>query len=381
VEHRSDSDSGGVFISYRREDSAYAAGWLYDRLRDRLGSEEIFKDVDNIRAGDDFVAEIMAAVGSCEVLLALIGKEWASACDATGARRLDDPKDFVRLEIESALARGIRIIPVLVAGARMPAPGGLPASLVPVTYRQALELSPGRFDIDAEGVLDAVENSLADVRGLAARGANSPTVGWSHRERAPSTGTSTSNGMRRAGVAVAVVVLVVAALAGLVWLPGAFRGDSSKSWRLVISPTTTLDGGCTVTATKTGQQPRSFRGINGNPATYQMLDEGGWSWDVNDPSCVVTTLSGAGHVSMPFSRPVGYGDTDAFEASAPIEATVEDAEGQGACPVELRAVDDGTLLDQQTLDPDGGRADLDPGDRTQVYIAGAYCALRIATAP
>ena len=61
--------------------------------------------------------------------------------------------------------------------------------------------------------------------------------------------------------------------------------------------------------------------------------------------------------------------------------TVEDAVGQGACPVELRAVDDGMLLDQGTLDPDGAGARLDPGDRTLVYISGTYCALRITKAP
>ena len=81
-------------------------------MRDRLGSSEIFKDIDNIRAGDDFVAEIIAAVGSCQVVLALIGKDWATVRDASGARRLEDPKDFVRLEIEAALARGIRITPM-----------------------------------------------------------------------------------------------------------------------------------------------------------------------------------------------------------------------------------------------------------------------------
>ena len=85
-----------MFISYRREDSAYAAGWLYDRLRERLGSGAIFKDIDNLRAGDDFVAEIVAAVQSSRVVLALIGKDWAMAHDAAGARRLDDPDDFVR---------------------------------------------------------------------------------------------------------------------------------------------------------------------------------------------------------------------------------------------------------------------------------------------
>ena len=156
---------GKVFISYRREDSAYAAGWLYDRLRERLGSGAIFKDIDNLRAGDDFVAEIVAAVQSSRVVLALIGKDWAMARDAAGARRLDDPDDFVRVELETALERGVRIIPVLVMGARMPAIDELPASLAPVVHRHALELSSGRFDGDVGGILDAVQASLTDAPG------------------------------------------------------------------------------------------------------------------------------------------------------------------------------------------------------------------------
>jgi TIR domain len=117
-----------VFISYRREDSGYPAGWLFDQLAASLGADRVFKDVDSIEPGDDFAEVISDAVSSCAVLLAVIGDRWLAAADEDG-RRLDDPGDFVRLEIEAALTRGVRVIPVLVGGARMPRPAQLPPSL------------------------------------------------------------------------------------------------------------------------------------------------------------------------------------------------------------------------------------------------------------
>jgi hypothetical protein len=120
--------SGRIFISYRREETAYPAGWLYERLTDRFGGGRIFKDVDSINLGDDFVDVITRAVASCDVLLVLIGEEWSTILDAQGKRRLDDRDDFVRLEIEAALTRDVRFIPVLVDGATMPNADELPDS-------------------------------------------------------------------------------------------------------------------------------------------------------------------------------------------------------------------------------------------------------------
>jgi hypothetical protein len=95
--------SGRIFISYRREEAAYPAGWLYDRLADHFDGSQVFKDVDSIDLGDDFVEVISRAVARCDGLLAVIGQEWLTTTDAHGRRRLDSPDDFVRLEIEAAL--------------------------------------------------------------------------------------------------------------------------------------------------------------------------------------------------------------------------------------------------------------------------------------
>jgi hypothetical protein len=99
----SPSPAPRIYLSYRRQETAYPVGWLYDRLAGHYGGGQVFKDVDSIQLGDDFVEVITRAVGSCDVLLALIGDEWLTVADEHGRRRLDDPDDFVRLELEAAL--------------------------------------------------------------------------------------------------------------------------------------------------------------------------------------------------------------------------------------------------------------------------------------
>ncbi|MFZ0161316.1 MAG: toll/interleukin-1 receptor domain-containing protein [Kineosporiaceae bacterium] len=170
------STSGRVFISYRREETAYAAGWLYDRLAEHFGEDQVFKDVDSIEMGDDFVKVITTAVGSCDVLLALIGDRWLTITDEQGARRLDQPDDFVRREIEAALTRDVRVVPILVEGARMPRTEELPQSLVPLVRRQALELSPSRFSFDTGRLLTVLDRTLAEVQAARGNGTAGTTV-------------------------------------------------------------------------------------------------------------------------------------------------------------------------------------------------------------
>ena len=111
----------GTFISYRREDAAGYAGRLRESLERKLGAARVFRDVDTLRPGQDFVQAIEARLADCAVMLAVIGREWAGARDLAGSRRLDEPFDFVRIEIAAALARPeVLVVPVLVEGASMP---------------------------------------------------------------------------------------------------------------------------------------------------------------------------------------------------------------------------------------------------------------------
>jgi hypothetical protein len=155
---------GRIFMSYRHEESAYPANWLYSLLTEHLGQGQVFMDVDDIEPGAHFVNVINAAVGSCEIMLALIGDRWLTITDADGKRRLDDPIDFVRLEIEAALTRDIRVIPILVSGARMPRPDDLPTSIDELAYRQALELSAHRFKLDLGRLIKALDNTMSPSR-------------------------------------------------------------------------------------------------------------------------------------------------------------------------------------------------------------------------
>ena len=109
-----------VFLSYRREDASGHAGRLYDLLAARYGTERVFMDIDAIPLGSEFAETINRAVASCDVLIALIGRDWLEAKDADGHRRLDDPDDFVRREIESALGQGVVVVPATVQGAELP---------------------------------------------------------------------------------------------------------------------------------------------------------------------------------------------------------------------------------------------------------------------
>jgi hypothetical protein len=155
---------GRIFLSYRREETDFPAGWLHDRLVAHFGHDQVFRDVDDIPPGANFPAVIAKAVASCDVLLALIGSQWVTITDEEGRRRLDDPDDFVRLEIEAALQRGVLVIPILVRGAKMPRARQLPGSLAELVHRNALELSPNNFDFDTGRLLEVLDETLAGER-------------------------------------------------------------------------------------------------------------------------------------------------------------------------------------------------------------------------
>ena len=142
--------SGVIFISYRRDVSEGEAGRLYDDLIRIFGFEAVFMDVSDIHPGKDFRQAIDDNVAKCAVLLAMIGPGWTTIQDASGSRRLDQPNDFVRLEIASALKREIDVIPILVHGARMPSSAELPENLQSLAYRNCVELTHTRWNSDVE---------------------------------------------------------------------------------------------------------------------------------------------------------------------------------------------------------------------------------------
>jgi hypothetical protein len=131
-----------IFISYRREDSADISGRIYDRLADHFGNAAVFKDVDDIPLGVNFKTYLNDIVKQCAVELVVIGPQWLDVTDRSGRRRLDDPTDFVRIEVEAALRRDIPIVPLLAQGASMPGQDRLPPGMAELTYRNGIPVRP-----------------------------------------------------------------------------------------------------------------------------------------------------------------------------------------------------------------------------------------------
>ena len=149
-----------IFISYRRQDSSGYVIGIYDRLKNEFNEEDIFRDLDTIEFGVDFVEVLENAVQQCDILLAIIGPHWLTISDANGRKRLDNPNDFVRLEIATALERKIRVIPVLVGGATMPYADELPDNLKSLARRNALPIDDRDFHAHLDRLIRALHRAL-----------------------------------------------------------------------------------------------------------------------------------------------------------------------------------------------------------------------------
>jgi YVTN family beta-propeller protein len=174
-----------VFINYRRADTSAYAGRLADSLIARFGADSVFMDIDTIPLGADFRDVIDEALSDCDVVLALIGREWLQLLGSNRRHRNDNTNDYVRLELEAALRRrGVLVVPILVQGADMPPERELPSSLAPITFRNNFELSDRRWRADVETLCTALEalakaakadeRPSADVIAPSLRGAEEP---------------------------------------------------------------------------------------------------------------------------------------------------------------------------------------------------------------
>src|SRR4051794_24992340 len=139
--------AAGVFISYRRQEASWLAGWLHDRLAAYFGEARVFLDIDWIKPGADFMQVIAEAIARSRVLLLIVGPQWL-APEGDGRRRLDHPDDPVRVELETAFRRDLRVIPLLLEGAKMPRAGDLPNGLAGLTRLNALRVGYQSFRSD-----------------------------------------------------------------------------------------------------------------------------------------------------------------------------------------------------------------------------------------
>jgi WD40 repeat protein len=217
-------ESSGIFISYRRADATYPAGWLFDRLAARYDPSRVFKDVDSIHPGDDFAVTIGTALESCTIMLAVIGPRWLTV-KSPGGRRLDDPDDYVRLEIETALTRQIRVIPILVDGARMPTTAELPASLAPLARRQAITLSQDRFSPDTDRLLRAIDAIITEATAPDPADAPSPHQIHPARQRSPAPVKRFHRPGSKTAIAISSAIIILAAGTLAAWHLTSRRAD------------------------------------------------------------------------------------------------------------------------------------------------------------
>ena len=201
--------AGKIFINYRRGDDPGNTGRLFDRLQDAFSREQLFIDIDNIGPGLDFTQVLNERVAECDVVLAVIGKNWIDVRDSTGVRRLDDPDDFVRIELASALGQGKRVIPVLVGEAQMPRPDELPEAIRSLARRNAVRLTHERFHADMQGLIKALHATLNefDARRIVERNAARRRDLWQ-----PDAAATWKRGFVMVAAGLVAVVLVAAVL-------------------------------------------------------------------------------------------------------------------------------------------------------------------------
>jgi TIR domain len=158
------SDTKAVFISYRRDAGAGYAGRIADALVEHFGEDKVFRDIDSLEPGLDFVDAVERAIESSEVLIAVVGKHWLTVTDAAGQKRLENPDDYVRTEIAIALKRNIRVIPLLIQEASMPSEEELPDDLAPLSRRNAFVIHDSSWRDDIQRLVTALDRAIKGDR-------------------------------------------------------------------------------------------------------------------------------------------------------------------------------------------------------------------------
>jgi hypothetical protein len=168
----------GIYLSYRRMEAGGHAGRLADHLSRHFGPGSVFRDIDTIRRGEDFAQAIESALNTCDVVLVVIGNTWATGTGEDSRCRLDDPKDWVRLEVAAALRRNILVIPVLVDGARLPDPARLPEELRSLCRRNACELSDLRWAFDVGELVKDLKKVVRSPKRFKVPGVKDKRLRW-----------------------------------------------------------------------------------------------------------------------------------------------------------------------------------------------------------
>ena len=214
----------GIFISYRRDDSACCAGRLHDLVSDAFGSNLIFMDVHAIRPAEKFASVIARNIASADVVLVVIGKAWLGPRPEPGRRRIDEENDFVRLELEAAIQQDKEIAPILVDGARLPEE--LPTQFASLLERQAFELDNSDFRGDTEKLIEWLRTRLAPVDNRTKAASAMHLVGWPLSWFAPLTARM---GIGRVRLMAAVLLSAVCVLGAVASYQVAYRTAAQRT--------------------------------------------------------------------------------------------------------------------------------------------------------
>jgi hypothetical protein len=302
--------SGQIFISYRREESRWSARSLHDRLTQRFDRNQIFMDVDSLRLGEDFVKKIEESVGSCDVLIAVIGAHWLISTDEQGGRRLDNPEDFVRMEIATALRRHIRVIPVLTDGASMPRSTDLPDDLKQLARRQALQVGDTHFDDDCRRLVAAIE--LVLEKAAAEHSEREEEERWEHSSGG--TGGKSPSKQLIAFLAAAAILVV----GGLVYLtphkapPAQSASVAAATPSPSVIATPIVKESAPTTSEIAGQAyvqptaPPHFRAPQSSNETTEKTDKRGSDYQSDAPTTPHSTSTSSGHYEATVSDPDGW---------------------------------------------------------------------------
>ena len=377
-----------IFISYRRSDSAGLTRAIYDRLTASLPSDDVYLDVETIAGGEDFRESVANAIAGADVLLVMIGSEWVSTSNDAG-RRLDDPTDLVRIEVATALANGVRVVPVLLDGASMPVGADLPPDLAALSSRNAIEIRTTRFDADAIHLI----RSLYDGKTGAARIAAAISVGSLAGATALILLVRPSIAFYAALITLALGAALAARFAAYNYARVAGRATSSA---LTVAVPLALFGGLVLTGTTLNRDVRAGQPFTlvveavtptANLAGSVTLDAPAGSWRAElgpDGRAVFARLPAAalgdsGHIAVSAEghEPADLSsilsadgiirvELEQVEVATDVRGTVLDGSGQ---PMSGVVVDFGSGLGTDTTDARGNYRVVLPiaaGERTAV---------------
>jgi hypothetical protein len=329
--------AGRVFISYRHADTAQAASWLFNRLTQHFGQQQVVKDVDPAPYGGNLTQAITAAVASSDAFVLLIGQHWM----AVTGEGLHDPNDYVRVALESAMSRGVLIIPVTVDGARMPVNGELPPSLASMAGQPAFEVTMRNFDADTGGLLRVLDQGIAERQATQL----GPAPGLSTVPGPPAAPTPVPGPLpfstkpmpprRRFGtgaiVAAAAGVVVVAAAVAFAVIPRGHSGASSSASASSAGPSP-------VSSHRGSASPKATASANVILADDFSTERTGWTDDAHATAGTytggayrlsVTGANGVSELARPASASHGLGDPTALNLSATVDVHKLSGASQG----------------------------------------------------